>query len=99
MKDDFYDRVNYAIQCIERGTTGGRKFQEVFEKYDEIYVITAIVRKAVIDGEFYNKLVKFTGERFSIWLQVASEFYNLSRQQLKAEAARTRKMHGKIGDD
>jgi hypothetical protein len=88
--DDFYRRVNYIAQAISTGHTGGKKFLEYFGKGDSEFIITALIQKAVWDEKFDNALREFVGPHYDGWLWVASQYYQLDKQELKVAAKTAR---------
>jgi cystathionine beta-lyase family protein involved in aluminum resistance len=55
----FSTRVNYAAQCIRKGSTGGRSFDTCFEMYDGEFVVTMLVRKAERNPTFAAAMLKY----------------------------------------
>lgn len=83
--DAFYERVNYAIRCIQIGRTGTRGYDTCFEMYDGELVAVAIYRRAQADPALAVRL--WTGIGRDVTLAAVARYADVPDRQL-AQMAR-----------
>jgi hypothetical protein len=84
---DMKGRVNYAIQCIQRGSTDGRAFDACFEMFDGDEVVTAIIRRAEKNPRIMSALEHWSKPQIEEWKRTALRLRDLTDFQLQLESA------------
>jgi len=87
-RDALSVRVNYAAQCIRKGSTGGRSFDTCFEMNDGEFVVTLLVRKAERDPDFAAAMLRYwRGDpNYGSWKKTAAQHAGVSDKTLRARA-------------
>lgn len=90
--ENFAGRVNYAAQCLMRGTSGTRHFDTCFEMHDGDAVVTALVRRARNNKALHDKIAGRWGGVFpQSWLDAAAKHEALPVRELRTLAADLRR--------
>jgi len=82
----FSQRVNYAISRLRVGKTDSRGFDNCFEMYDGVCVVTKIVRRAREDAKLADAVINLFIERTSLedtpWGKTAAKYEHLNDRRL-----------------